>query len=180
MFDEKQYRKDYYLKNKGKILDRQKKSKRHETQERKDWLKEYYSSKEGRIVRFLAGCKKRAKAKNLPFDLDLAHLRSIAPDKCPVFGFDLDWTSWGERNQKAIDNSPSVDKIDPNKGYVKGNVVWISWKANRLKNNANFEDLFIIAFWLKKLIESEQNNGQQTNSTTSSISQHTNGAKTST
>lgn len=150
MFDEKQYRKDYYLKNKEKILARQKKRR----VEKRDFIKEYqktfYSEKEGRIVRFLAGAKKRAKQKNLPFDLNLKYLRNICPDVCPIFGVELDWSGWGQRNMIAQDNSPSIDRIDPTKGYVIGNVIWMSWKANRLKSNATSEDLYKIAKWLEQ------------------------------
>jgi hypothetical protein len=31
---------------------------------------------------------------------------------------------------KATHNSPSLDKLDPKKGYVKGNIKIISQKAN--------------------------------------------------
>lgn len=39
------------------------------------------------------------------------------------------------------DMSPSLDRLIPSKGYVKGNVVVVSWRANRLKNNASLADL---------------------------------------
>jgi hypothetical protein len=37
--------------------------------------------------------------------------------------------------------SPSLDRIDNNKGYIKGNVEVISWKANIMKSNASPEEL---------------------------------------
>jgi hypothetical protein len=36
--------------------------------------------------------------------------------------------------QKATPNERTIDRIDNNKGYVKGNVVSCSRKANQLKN----------------------------------------------
>jgi hypothetical protein len=179
MFNEKEYRKQYYLKNKEKILARQKIRSVEKREHIKDYQKKFYSEKEGRIVRFLAATKKRAKAKNLPYDLTLKYLRSIALDKCPIFDLELDWSSWGEKNQIANDNSPSVDRIDPKKGYVVGNVIWLSWKANRLKSNATSEDLFKIAKWLEQK-ESENGNKEQTKNATSIISEHSNSSEGST
>jgi len=153
MFDEKQYRKEYYLKNKTKILVKQKSRYKDKKQEIQEYQQQYYTSKDGKITRFLFSAKKRAKAKNLEFDIDLDFLRKTAPNTCPVFGFELDWNSWGASNGKAQDNSPSIDRIDSSKGYVKDNVIWLSWKANRLKNNATHAELFTIANWLKTITE---------------------------
>ena len=47
-------------------------------------------------------------------------------------------------------NSPSLDKIIPSKGYVEGNVAWISFKANAIKNDANSEEILKVSKWLKK------------------------------
>jgi len=47
------------------------------------------------------------------------------------------------------DNVPSVDRIDPTKGYIKGNVEVISWRANHLKNNATVEELEAIVNYMK-------------------------------
>ena len=44
--------------------------------------------------------------------------------------------------------SPSLDRIDPNKGYVKGNVQVISRLANIMKSNASPEELRAFANWV--------------------------------
>lgn len=156
MFDEKQYRKEYYLKNKEKILARQKEMQKERATKVKERQEKYYKTKDGRITRLLSNARRRARDNNLECDLDLDFLRSIAPDNCPVFGFPLDWTNWGEMNQIANESSPSLDKINPNKGYTKENVIFLSWKANRLKSNATHEELQTLATWLKEF-ESKQN-----------------------
>ena len=46
--------------------------------------------------------------------------------------------------------SPSVDRIIPNKGYVKGNVTWMSMRANYIKQDASSKELSLVASWLKK------------------------------
>ena len=52
------------------------------------------------------------------------------------------------------DDSPSIDKIIPEKGYVKGNVAIISQLVNRVKNNAKTpEEIRQVADWYKKELE---------------------------
>jgi hypothetical protein len=58
------------------------------------------------------------------------------PKVCTVFGVELDWGMNGLNG-----NSPSLDRIDSTKGYVKGNVMMISHLANSMKHNATLEQL---------------------------------------
>lgn len=85
------------------------------------------------IYNALMGAKARAKLKGVPFDILPSDIH--IPEKCPVFGIPL---IWGDR---LTNNTPSIDRVIPEKGYVKGNCVVISMKANRLKNNASEDDL---------------------------------------
>lgn len=93
------------------------------------------------------GIKDRAREKGLEFDLELADL--AIPERCPVLGIPLE-SSMGTRTRRggARDNSPSLDRIDNSKGYVRGNVVVVSFRANRFKSDANLEELRkIVAFY---------------------------------
>jgi hypothetical protein len=86
----------------------------------------------------------RAKEKNLPFDIDHAFLRSIVPSHCPIFGMPLAWSAARGNGRLPLPNSPSLDRIDPAKGYTKDNVWIISNKANSIKNNATHEELKLV------------------------------------
>ena len=79
--------------------------------------------------------KSRATNLGLPFNLTMEDL--TIPIYCPILGLKLEET----RGKKRTDNTWSIDRIIPEKGYVKGNVVIVSWRANRLKNNATLEEL---------------------------------------
>lgn len=83
--------------------------------------------------------KKRAKTKDLEFDLKEEDI-SI-PAICPVLSIPI------ERNEGKCGpsmNSPSMDRIDPLKGYIKGNIRIISHRANTLKNNASVNELILV------------------------------------
>ena len=58
------------------------------------------------------------------------YLDSIFPKdyRCPVFGYKMEW---GEDDGRLT--SPSVDRIDNSKGYVHGNLLWMSRRANLTK-----------------------------------------------
>lgn len=92
----------------------------------------------------LNNAKARAKKQNLPFSITIDDIS--LPEICPVLGIPI---MWGAGLGRMNDNSPSLDKIIPNLGYVPGNVCVISWKANRLKSDATLSELQAICRYLE-------------------------------
>lgn len=66
----------------------------------------------------------------------------MVPSHCPILGLPL-FVMVGTKGGGP--NSPSLDKIEPSRGYVPGNVIVISNRANRLKSDASVEELRAIA-----------------------------------
>lgn len=64
---------------------------------------------------------------------------------CPILGIPLDYFAI-----KTQENSPSFDRVDPSLGYIKGNVIICSWRANRIKNDGNAEEHRLISEYLTK------------------------------
>jgi len=56
------------------------------------------------------------------------------PERCPIFGFKME--PGGKRS-----TSPSIDRIDNTKGYVPGNIVVVSVKANHVKSDCSLAEL---------------------------------------
>lgn len=86
----------------------------------------------------LKNCKARAKQKGMEFNLELSDI--VIPEVCPIMKQPLKYIPEG-----YSDYSPSVDRIDSNLGYIKGNVWVISSIANRMKWNATKEQLISFA-----------------------------------
>lgn len=73
------------------------------------------------------------------------YLRKLAAKKCPAFQEDFVFTK-GKPNGL----SPSIDRIIPSKGYVKGNIQIISYKANTMKQDVTGEKLKQFGQWAIK------------------------------
>ena len=110
-------------------------------------LPEYVRTKRGHLSCLLRAARTRAKKQNIPVDIDLDYLESIAPNQCPIFKIEF---SWGQGTQKEYQQGPSLDKIIPELGYVKGNVQIISYKANTMKSNATPEQLLQFSKWIQE------------------------------
>lgn len=111
-----------------KIYDKSKPRKiKSKEQSKKDRLK-------NKLRFLLKGARKRARKNNIEFNITKNDL--ILPDICPVLGIPITKENLGKFN----DSSPSIDRIDNTKGYIKGNVCIISMRANKLKNNGTMEE----------------------------------------
>jgi hypothetical protein len=83
-----------------------------------------------------------AKRNGLPHNLELSDI--IIPKFCPVLGIELKVN----KGRPKFD-SPSLDKLVPSLGYVKGNVSVMSYRANWLKQNSSIEEITKLAEWMK-------------------------------
>lgn len=86
----------------------------------------------------LKQAKKRSLDKGLEFSLVLDDI--IIPECCPIMGEVLQYIPNG-----YSDYSPSIDRVDSKKGYVKDNIQIISSIANRMKWTATQEQLLTFA-----------------------------------
>lgn len=90
--------------------------------------------------------RKKQNAKSSKWGWDILPSDLTFPITCPILGIELDWMA-GSRQE----NSPSFDRLDSSKGYVKGNVIICSWRANRIKNDGSSKEHLQIADFLSNL-----------------------------
>lgn len=98
--------------------------------------------------RIYTSVKSRAKKTNVVFNIEVSDIK--IPDKCPILNIPIikEFKGNGNSNKGPRSNSPSIDRIDNTKGYIKGNIQVISNRANVMKNSASPEQLLQFAFWV--------------------------------
>lgn len=89
----------------------------------------------------MRGVKKRQRERGYEVNIDTSDI--VIPPHCPILGIPLIIGQY--------DNSPTLDRIDNSRGYVKGNVQVISYRANRFKSDATFEELIALGNWAKSV-----------------------------
>lgn len=92
--------------------------------------------------------KGRARKQGVPFSLTKDDIALLFPKDglCPILGVQMAHGPMDER-----DTSPSLDRIEPKKGYTKDNCIIISYRANRIKNDSTIEELEMILNYYKTL-----------------------------
>ena len=105
----------------------------------------YRKLKEDYFSFYIENKKNSVKKAGISWDLDKEYLESIWVDTCPVFGVPL-----VKRTEEFSDNTAELDRLIPSKGYIKGNVRWISRRANRLKSDATISELKAIIKYMEE------------------------------
>lgn len=95
-------------------------------------------------LRIFDRIKFRANRDNISFNLTPEDI--VIPEYCPVLGIKLEV---GKEFSKEC--SPSVDRCNPELGYVKGNISIISMKANQIKTYATSEEILKVGYWLQSI-----------------------------
>jgi len=149
-----EYHRRWYEANKDRVRQNRKRRANEIKEYQKNWFKKnpeyqktrYHADPETHITyvkewqeknpkkAMLSAAKTRAKRKGLDFDLSIDDFE--IPSHCPIFGFEL------VKNEGHVGyNSACLDRIDVTKGYIKGNVIVVSDKANRIKSDATIAEI---------------------------------------
>jgi hypothetical protein len=90
----------------------------------------------------------RAKSRGMSFELSFEDLPPMGTH-CPLLGH-----AFPPPQVRNTPYSPSIDRIDSRKGYVRGNVWIVGWRANLIKNDGTAEEHEMIA---KAMREAQKN-----------------------
>jgi hypothetical protein len=109
--------------------------------------KELRKRKEDPVYAMVNRCRRRDKLDGRVPDINIKYIRSIWPEDncCPIFKTPF------TTGPDTVRMNASLDRIDPNKGYVKGNVVVVSFQANAIKNNATIDELRAVVEYYSQL-----------------------------
>ena len=80
--------------------------------------------------------------------LSVEYYQTLYVTHCPLLGIELIYENCGRKATPA--NYATLDRIDATKGYEKGNVQILSFRANTIKGDATLEELkLIVKNWEK-------------------------------
>ena len=125
---QKIYRKKYYSNNKDHVNSKSI-SRRASIQKTKPY------------ILLIQGAKKRANAKCIDFEIDVAWAESRWTGACELTG--IVFTEYSEAGDKEF--SPSIDKINSSLGYTKNNCRFILNCVNRFKGIMSDNEMNLIA-----------------------------------
>lgn len=144
-YNQKEYSRQYYLKNKEKILEANRKWKDANRERFRKFQSDSYHRRKNDPINIkhylLKHAKARAVKKNLEFTLKDDDI--TLPPICPIMLVPFD------RNSRRY--GYSLDRIDPTKGYTKDNVWVISQIANAMKWDSTAEERIKFAEWVLSL-----------------------------
>lgn len=140
-YKQRDYLKDWRKKNPEKVRRYQQKAR--ERRRLNNWLEAENYPEEFLLKR----AEEAAKARGLDFNLSLEDV--TIPECCPLLNINM----FFDRENPRHSGTPSLDRLDSTKGYVKGNVWIISLKANIMKNNASKEELLVFAQNIQNLFQ---------------------------
>ena len=87
------------------------------------------------IARKYVNLNRKCVSDNIAFNLTLRDFKRLfRREYCPYIGVRLVHKEIST-GQVVPNNYPTIDKIIPSKGYIKGNVVVASYKGNIMKGN---------------------------------------------
>jgi hypothetical protein len=112
--------------------------------------------KQQHIKKYLHNARSRAAREKVPFSLTLQDLIDIATDECPIFHTPFVWGISGLGKGRTRPDSPTLDRILPHLGYIKGNVAFLSYRANRIKDNGTMQEHYDIADWIWSHINAKE------------------------
>ena len=95
--------------------------------------------------------KKSAKSRNLEYELDQDYIEELLikqNSRCLYTGIEF------LNNHKDKNTYPTIDRIDPSKGYIKGNICICTWAVNIIKSTFTTEQFKNI---ITKIYENKDN-----------------------
>ena len=112
----------------------------------------YRQKTSSKAIQLFHAAKTRATKATLDFELTPEWVQAkLDVGRCEVTGLPFSWNSGNKTNPWG----PSIDKVDPSKGYTIGNSRLVVWIYNTAKNSFTDADVSLLA---NAIVQSERVN----------------------
>jgi len=116
------------------------KNRKHAYKLGENWRKE--NPLKAKAIQLTTMARVRAREYKLPFNITSKHVyEKLSLGVCELTKLHFQY----HRDGKTNPCSPSIDRIVPKKGYVKGNIRLIVWALNAFKNRFSDEEIYPVA-----------------------------------
>lgn len=109
-----------------------------------EWTAKYASKSPAVFMKYLI-LKRKEEKQDIPIDY-LMDLWESQKGLCALSGVPMTHI----RGQGNVGTNISIDKIDPNKGYLKGNIQLVCRVINHMKWTSNLSEL---TWWCSRILE---------------------------
>ena len=106
------------------------------------------------IAHKVSSYKNRANKENIPFGLDAEHLIELfekQDSKCFYTNQEILFTNTVSAANRPDYLTPSLDRLIPELGYIKENVVWTAYYINRMKNDIPYKEFIEVCKIITKI-----------------------------
>lgn len=100
----------------------------------------YMNSKSGWARYKTNSIKTGAKRRKIEFAITYEDVEKLMVTHCPVLGIELNYNLLTNKS-KVLSNSPSLDRINNDKGYLPGNIIIVSQLVNRVKTSLTLQEI---------------------------------------
>lgn len=98
-----------------------------------------------------AACREKSSRHEISIDIDYLYKLGMRQNwKCSLTGDDLEFSRGGDFLNKSNPYSCTIDRINSDFGYIKGNVQLVTWKINYIKQHLSKKEFLSIC---KKVVE---------------------------
>lgn len=126
----------YRAKHPERVREAQRRCRLNNPESEKEKAQRAFQNPRGRANKLMCNIRKRSKEKGQKYDITLDWLEErLALGVCQVTGFPFDFET------PRSPYSPSIDKIDPEKGYTQDNGQVVIWMYNTAKGSWSHEDV---------------------------------------
>ena len=86
----------------------------------------------------------RARRRGIPFSITLEDVEAVDTDVCPYLGIPIKRYPQGMGNGRYGNDKKTLDRFETELGYVPGNIVVCSWRANRIMSDATTAEIIML------------------------------------